>query len=127
MADTELREPTFWVLTALASGRRHGYALIQETRELSEGRIDLKVATLYAALDRLGKQGFVAPDGDEVVDGRLRRYFRLTDEGAQRLATEITRLETNAREASARLKLRPLSFENHSLIYRNASLRTAAL
>ncbi|PRY64674.1 PadR family transcriptional regulator [Glaciihabitans tibetensis] len=109
MAATELREPTFWVLTALASGRRHGYALIQETRELSDGRVNLKVATLYAALDRLGTQGLVASDGDEVIDGRLRRYFRLTDAGAQRLADEITRLEANAREATARLKLRPLS------------------
>jgi PadR family transcriptional regulator PadR len=104
---TEMREPTFWVLTVLATGRRHGYALIQEARELSGGRVDLKVATLYAALDRLGQQGLVAIDGDEVVDGRLRRYFRLTDDGAQQLEEQIVRLEANAREARARLRLRP--------------------
>ncbi len=103
----EMREPTFWVLTVLAAGRRHGYALIQEARELSEGRVDLKVATLYAALERLGEQGLVAVDGDEVVDGRLRRYFRLTDAGAVALDAQIARLEANARQARARLVLRP--------------------
>ncbi|MEO6115166.1 MAG: PadR family transcriptional regulator [Pseudolysinimonas sp.] len=107
MRSTELREPSFWVLTALAAGRNHGYALIQETKTLSSGRVDLKVPTLYAALDRLREQGLVAPDGDEVTDGRLRRFFRLTDEGATRLRDEIQRMEANAREAKARLRMRP--------------------
>ncbi|CAO1649008.1 helix-turn-helix transcriptional regulator [Salinibacterium sp. NG22] len=100
---TEMREPTFWVLTVLMGGRRHGYALIEEARILSEGRVNLKVATLYASLDRLGSQGWVILDGDEVVDGRLRRYFRITDEGAARLESEVNRLEANARQARARL------------------------
>lgn len=107
MNPSELREPSFWVLTALAAGRNHGYALLQETRSLSSGRVDLKVPTLYAALDRLSQQDLVAPDGDEIIDGRLRRYFRLTDRGAARLADEVDRLEANARAAKARLRLRP--------------------
>ena len=106
MTKSELREPSFWILTALAAGRNHGYALIQETAELSSGRVDLKVPTLYAALDRLRDQGLVAIDGDEVIDGRLRRYFRLTDEGASRLGAEIERMEANVRQAKDRLKLR---------------------
>jgi PadR family transcriptional regulator, regulatory protein PadR len=106
MSNSELREPSFWVLTALATGRNHGYALIRETRTLSSGRVDLKVPTLYAALERLHQQGLVAPDGDEVADGRLRRYFRLTDDGAARLSLEIDRMEANASEARARLGLR---------------------
>lgn len=107
MADTAMREPTFWVLTALAAERRHGYALIQEVRELSNGRIDLKVATLYAALDRLRRQGLVTADGDEVNDGRLRRYFRLSAAGRELLTAEIERMEQNARDARARLRLGP--------------------
>ena len=99
----ELREPTFWVLTVLAAGRRHGYALMQEARDLSGGRVDLKVATLYAALERLGKQGLVVADGDEIVDGRTRRYFRLTAEGASALSAEVARLEANAEQARSRL------------------------
>jgi DNA-binding PadR family transcriptional regulator len=102
---TEMREPTFWVLTVLAAGRRHGYALMQEARDLSCGRVDLKVATLYAALDRLEKEGLVAVDGDETVDGRVRRYFTLTDAGADKLAVEIARLESNARQAASQLRV----------------------
>lgn len=103
---SEMREPTFWVLTVLAAGRRHGYALMQEARDLSDGRVNLKVATLYAALERLGKDGLVAVDGDETVDGRMRRYFRLTDAGADKLAAEISRLESNAQHAASRLRAR---------------------
>ena len=102
-----MREPTFWVLTVLAAGRRHGYALIQEARDLSDGRVDLKVATLYAALERLGEQGLVVIDGDEVVDGRLRRYFRITPTGVAQLEQQIQRFEANARQARARLTLKP--------------------
>jgi PadR family transcriptional regulator PadR len=106
MPTTELRESSFWVLTALAAGRNHGYALIRETRTLSSGRVDLKVPTLYAALERLHQQGLVAPDGDEIADGRLRRYFRLTDDGAARLSVEVERMEANAAQARTRLSLR---------------------
>ena len=103
---SEMREPTFWVLTVLTGGRRHGYALMEEARALSDGRVNLKAATLYAALDRLGQQGWVALDGDEVVDGRLRRYFRITDDGATGLETEAARLEANAAQARTRLRAR---------------------
>ena len=107
MADNEMREPTFLVLTALANGKKHGYALIREAADLSSGRVSLKVGTLYAALDRLGQQGLVAEAGEEVVDGRLRRYYRLTDVGAEALEREVSRLESNAVQARARLRLRP--------------------
>ncbi len=115
MTKTELREPSFWVLTALAGGRNHGYALIQETNQLSSGRVDLKVPTLYAALDRLRDQGLVAIDGDEVIDGRLRRYFRLTDDGASRLRDEIERMEANVRQAKARLRFRTSSIMRQAI------------
>jgi len=77
---------------------------MQEARDLSGGRVDLKVATLYAALERLVTEGLIAVDGDETVDGRVRRYFRLTDAGAERLASEVARLESNARQAASRLR-----------------------
>ncbi|MET4781918.1 PadR family transcriptional regulator [Glaciihabitans sp. UYNi722] len=109
MADSEMREPTFWILTALANGRKHGYALIGEAAELSSGRVQLKVGTLYAALDRLGHSGLVESAGEEVVDGRLRRYYTLTASGTEALREQVTRMESNAREARIRLKLHPLS------------------
>jgi PadR family transcriptional regulator PadR len=106
MTQTEMREPTFLVLAALADGRKHGYALISEAAELSGGRVQLKVGTLYAALDRLGEQGLVEGAGDEVVGGRLRRYYRLTDDGAARLEEEAARLASIAAGARAKLRAR---------------------
>jgi len=102
-----MREPTFLVLAALADGRKHGYALIGEAATLSDGRVKLKVGTLYAALDRLTAEGLVQSAGDEVVEGRHRRYYELTDAGVSRLAAEAARLASNAKRAFARLEVRP--------------------
>lgn len=109
-----MREPTFLVLAALADGRKHGYALIKEASVLSGGRVELKVGTLYAALDRLQQEGLVAAAGDEVVDGRLRRYFELADAGASALEVEIGRLEANATLAKDRLHRRLLAPDTSS-------------
>lgn len=103
MASTELREPAFWILTVLARGRRHGYGVIDDARQLSDGRVDLRVATLYTTLDRLVADGLILADGDEIHDGRVRRYFRITDEGAARLGAEAERLAASAAAAKASL------------------------
>jgi PadR family transcriptional regulator PadR len=102
-----MREPTFWILTALAERARHGYGVIQEVARLSEGQVTLLAGTLYAALDRLTAEGHVAVDHDEIVDGRTRRYYRLTDRGAAALAEESERLQRNARTAATQLRARP--------------------
>ena len=102
-----LQEPTFLILTSLAQGRRHGYALIKDAAELSGGRVTLKVGTLYAALDRLSTEGLVAAAGEEVVDGRLRRFYELTEEGAASLADEVERMRSLSTQAASRLQQRP--------------------
>src|SRR5262245_57628907 len=104
-----LQEPTFLILTALAGGPVHGYGVIQQVTELSEGRVVLRPGTLYGALDRLVEQGHVCVDREEIVDGRLRRYYRLTDEGAGLLAEQARRMANNAQIATARLgkRVRP--------------------
>lgn len=99
-----LREPTFLLLTALASGRLHGYGIITEVARISDGRVTLRAGTLYGALDRLVDQRLVIFDGDEVVDGRLRRYYVLTDAGAELLRGEAERMTAQAAEATRRLK-----------------------
>ncbi len=101
-----LQEPTFLILTALAGEPLHGYGVIQEVGRLSEGRVSLRPGTLYGALDRLADQGLVAADREEVVDGRLRRYYRLTGDGASLLRDEAHRLAHNAAEAKRRLGTR---------------------
>lgn len=99
-----MREPTFWILTVLASGTHHGYGLIREAARLSGGRVKLQAGTLYAALDRLGAEGLIEPEREEVVDGRARRYYRLTGRGAAALDAEATRLRASADAARAQLK-----------------------
>ena len=102
-----LQEPTFLILTALAGEPLHGYGMIQEVNRLSSGRVVLRPGTLYGALDRLSDQGLVAADREEIVDGRLRRYYRITEDGAGLLHTEAQRLADNAAEARRRLSARP--------------------
>ncbi|WP_412543063.1 PadR family transcriptional regulator [Longispora sp. K20-0274] len=101
-----MREPTFWILTALASQPRHGYGVIQETARLSEDQVHLQPGTLYAALDRLAAEGLVEVDHDETVDGRNRRYYRLTDDGATALDAETGRLRNSADAARNQLAAR---------------------
>lgn len=98
-----MREPTFWILTALASEPRHGYGVIREAAALSGGRVTLQPGTLYAALDRLD-DGLIEVDREEVVDGRTRRYYRLTQPGATALGAETKRLRASADAATAQLK-----------------------
>jgi PadR family transcriptional regulator, regulatory protein PadR len=102
-----MREPTFWILTALVDQARHGYGIIREVGTLSAASVTLQAGTLYAALDRLAAEGLVEIDREETVDGRPRRYYRLTDGGATALAEETARLARNADTAAARLRARP--------------------
>jgi DNA-binding PadR family transcriptional regulator len=105
MTDSALREPTFLILTALATGARHGYAIMTDVAGISEGRVRLRPGSLYAALNRLLVEGLIEFDREEIVDGRLRRYYRLTDPGAHRLAAEVDRLSRTTAVARQRLKL----------------------
>jgi DNA-binding PadR family transcriptional regulator len=101
-----LQEPTFFILTALVERALHGYGVMKTVDELSGGRLRLRAGTLYAALDRLSEEGLVTVDREEAVEGRLRRYYRLTDEGAARLDMEVAALRAAARLAAARLRRR---------------------
>jgi DNA-binding PadR family transcriptional regulator len=99
-----MREPTFLILTALASGPRHGYGVIKDVGELSDGRVTLLTGTLYQALDRLAAEGLVELDREERVEGRTRRYYRLTDAGRSVLAERAEELRRAAEAARARLR-----------------------
>ena len=105
MSKRSLQEPTFLILTALAGGAQHGYGIMTDVGQLSGGRVKLHAGTLYAALDRLARQGLVEAEREEIVDGRLRRYYRLTPPGAERLTAEVERLRAHAAAAAARLNL----------------------
>jgi len=103
MSKHGLQEPTFLILTALAAGPQHGYGIMTDVAQISKNRVNLRAGTLYAALDRLSGEGAVDVDREEIVDGRLRRYYKLTPAGAELLAAEAERLRANATVASGRL------------------------
>nr|WP_221382422.1 PadR family transcriptional regulator [Actinoplanes polyasparticus] len=102
-----MQEPTFLILAALAEQPLHGYGVIQAVAALSGGDVKLRAGTLYGALDRLDERGLIEVDREEAVDGRLRRYYRLTDSGAGALSAEIGRLRRNATAAEQQLRRRP--------------------
>ncbi|WP_191841587.1 PadR family transcriptional regulator [Catellatospora chokoriensis] len=110
MAEISMGEPAFLILTALAGEPRHGYAVIEDVRDISGGQVRLHTGTLYSVLDRLRESGLIEVDREEIVASRLRRYYRLTGVGQERLAAETVRLRRNADAAAARLSgftLRP--------------------
>jgi DNA-binding PadR family transcriptional regulator len=100
-----MQEASFLILTALAAGSQHGYGIISDVIQISDGRVRLRAGTLYAALDRLRIDGLIDVDREEIVENRLRRYYRLTPEGSKELAREAARIQSNAKSAFNRLGL----------------------
>jgi len=100
-----MQEATFLILTALAAGSQHGYGIVADVAAISDGRVRLRAGTLYSALDRLRLDGLIEVDREEIVDNRLRRYYRLTPGGGRQLAAEAARFRSNAAAALARLGL----------------------
>jgi DNA-binding PadR family transcriptional regulator len=90
-----LRSIEFHVLLALAGEERHGYAILQEVTQLTDGEIELEPGTLYRALHRMLKDGWIAessrrPAAD--LDDERRKYYRLTPLGRRIASAEADRL-----------------------------------
>src|SRR4051812_15531111 len=102
-----MREPTFLILASLAAQPRHGYGIVQAVAALSADEVKLKPGPLYGALDRLTEEGLIEVDHEEAVEGRLRRYYRLTVDGAAALTAEVARLDRRAAAAREQLSRRP--------------------
>jgi DNA-binding PadR family transcriptional regulator len=101
-----MREPTYFLLAGLLDGPRHGYAIAQLARELSDGRVGLSAGTLYGALERLSDHGLIRPVEEVQVGGRRRRVYDLTEDGRAQLAEEAQRLREAAEIVTARLRAR---------------------
>lgn len=78
------------LLNVLRAGPQHGYAVISELRDRTDGVLDLPEGTVYPALHRLQDDGLLASDWED-VGGRRRRVYRLTDEGRVAEAREQRR------------------------------------
>jgi PadR family transcriptional regulator, regulatory protein PadR len=75
------------VLATLSRGPLHGYGLVEELRDVSDGAFDLAEGTVYPALYRLEAAGLLSSSWSH-VSGRRRRVYRLTRRGRSRLARE---------------------------------------
>jgi len=93
-------DPTILILTSLASGPKHGYALLLDIEGFAGVR--LGPGTLYGAISRLEERGLIKPLAS---DGRVRPY-RLTPKGSTALETTLVELRTIVDEGTARLRAR---------------------
>ncbi len=94
----------YHILLALATGERHGYALMQEVKRLSDGIVRLGPGTLYRTLKGLLDAGLIAESGerpDPAHDDERRRYYRLTDFGQRVAQAETRRLRRLGARAQA--------------------------
>lgn len=90
-----LKTNWFHILLSLAAGEQHGYGIMQEVLERSNGKIRLWPATLYGSLKRLIEAGLIEESGErprESEDAR-RKYYRLTRLGRRVLDAESERLQ----------------------------------
>ena len=89
-----LTPAVFHVLLALAGGERHGYAIMQEVTESTDGQIKMGPGTLYGTIKRL-LQAKMIEESDERPDPHLdderRRYYRLTAVGEKIVTAEARR------------------------------------
>ena len=95
----------FHILLALADKERHGYDIMREVDERTEGKMRLGPGTLYGSIKRMLNDGLVEelderPDPE--LDDERRRYYRLSDLGRRIAIAEAERLEKLVK--SARLK-----------------------
>lgn len=109
-----LREPTFFILLSLSEGEKHGYAIIKDVADVSNGKVNLSTGTLYEALARLLDQALIErvetdADKDDAVThpGRPRKAYRLTTKGERVVQAEMMRLHTLITAARRRLGVEP--------------------
>jgi DNA-binding PadR family transcriptional regulator len=102
----QLAPAAFLILFALASGDKHGYAIMQEARKLSEDTLPLGPATLYTTIQRLLDSDRIREvPGPKDGDSR-RKYYRLTGVGKAALQGELARMEALVKKSKG-LRLRP--------------------
>jgi DNA-binding PadR family transcriptional regulator len=91
-----LKSNSFHILVSLAGGEQHGYAIMRDVLERSNGKVHLWPATLYGSLKRLIAEGLIVESGDRPApefDDARRRYYRLTPLGQRVLDLEGQRLK----------------------------------
>jgi DNA-binding PadR family transcriptional regulator len=92
----------FHILLALADRERHGYDIMREVDERTDGKMRLGPGTLYGSIKRMLSEGLIEelderPDPE--IDDQRRRYYRLTDFGYRLAVAEAERLASLVKTA----------------------------
>lgn len=85
----------FHILLALAGGERHGYSIMQEVAQRTEGTFKLGPGSLYGSIKKMLEAGWIEETEtrpDPAVDDERRRYYKLTEWGDRVLRAEAARL-----------------------------------
>lgn len=98
-----LPHATLHILLALRDGEKHGYAIMREAEEMSDGTVKMGPGTLYGSIKRMLADGLIdesdeRPDPD--LDDQRRRYYRLTGLGERVCDAEVARLRALIKRAS---------------------------
>jgi DNA-binding PadR family transcriptional regulator len=99
-----LNRDTFHILVSLADRDRHGYSVMQDVLERTNGALRLSPSSLYASIKRLLENGLIeelAERPDPAHDDERRRYYRLTTIGRAVAVAEARRLERLLADARA--------------------------
>lgn len=100
--DTPLTPLSMAILVSLGREDLHGYALMQEIEERSDGRLSPGTGSLYAALQRLMDAGLIMESPYRPADDDARRrYYRITPEGRTAVAEEAQRMDRLLADARA--------------------------
>jgi len=97
-----LTPAVFHVLLALAAEERHGYSIMQQVTETTEGRVKMGPGTLYGTIKRLLAAKLIeesAERPDPKLDDERRRYYRLTPFGRRVLGAEVARYSSTVKLA----------------------------
>ncbi len=82
------------VLAILAEADSYGYAILKRVRELSGGRMEWTDGMLYPVLHRLERLGSIEARWEVAESGRRRKYYRITPQGREQLARELSQWQT---------------------------------
>jgi DNA-binding PadR family transcriptional regulator len=102
LAEGELTPAMFQIMLSLMGGERHGYSIMREIAQRTDGEVRLGAATLYRCIKRMVDTGLIVESAerpDPELDDERRRYYRLTDLGehvARRHAQQLAKLVETA-------------------------------
>src|SRR5215467_2591995 len=91
---TPLTPAVFYILLALASSEKHGYEIMKQVKQDSQGQVKMGTGTLYGSLKRMLADGLIEEAGerpDPTFEDERRRYYRLTDLGRRAFQAELQR------------------------------------